>query len=111
VTLENDFATSVTVGSTLDSQRQGLLHAGQWNGPAMYELHYQKGVHPATLRKFTLDCCTPYRCSGEIGGRPSRIAVGWRIARHSDLPDRRPACGVQCGGRTQNMACIWVCAP
>jgi len=69
------------------------------------------GVHPATLRKYTLARCTPYRCGSGIGERPVRIAVHWRIARHPNLPDKRPVYGVQYGSRTENMACIWACTP
>src|SRR4051794_10062567 len=76
---------------------------------ALEALAAQLGVHPAPLRKYTLARCTPYRCGSEIGERPVQIAVRWRIARHPDLPDKRPVYGVQYGSRAENMACIWTC--
>src|SRR3954447_25766324 len=65
----------------------GLLQGHQDSRHAAVRLaQVHDGVHPATLRKYTLARCTPYRYSGEIGERPVRITVYWCIDRDRGTP-------------------------
>jgi len=64
------------------------------------------GVHPGSLRFFTVAACTPYRRGDEIGELPVWITAGWRIARHSDPRDKGSVYGVKRGSRSENMAYI-----
>jgi hypothetical protein len=75
------------------------------------DLAERLGVHPGSLRKFTVAVCTPYWRDGEINEKPVWIAACWRIARHSDPRDKGSVYGVKRGEPSENMACISTCTP